>query len=56
VRNKYPLPKIDDLFDQLREVRIFSKIELRSRYHQVRIKDEDINKKTLEPDMETNNL
>jgi hypothetical protein len=44
VKNKYPLPRIDDLFDQLKDAKIFSKIDLRSGYHQVRIKDEDINK------------
>jgi hypothetical protein len=44
VKNKYPLPRIDDLFDQLKDAKIFSKIDLRSRYHQVRIKDEDISK------------
>jgi hypothetical protein len=44
VKNKYPLPKIDDLFDQLKNENIFSKIDLRSRYHQVRIKEEDIRK------------
>jgi hypothetical protein len=44
VKNNYPLPRIDDLFDQLKDVKIFSKIDLRSGYHQVRIKDEDINK------------
>jgi hypothetical protein len=44
VKNKYPLPKIDDLFDQLKDVKIFSKIDLQSRYHQVRIKDEHISK------------
>jgi hypothetical protein len=44
VKNKYPLPRIDDLFDQLRGTKIFSKIDLRSGYHQVRIKEEDINK------------
>ena len=38
IKNKYPLPRIHDLFDQLRETKIFSKIDLRSRYHQVRIK------------------
>jgi hypothetical protein len=47
VKNKYPLPKIDDLFDQLRGEKIFSKIDLRSGYHQVRIKEEDINKTTF---------
>jgi hypothetical protein len=44
VKNKYPLPRIDDLFEQLKDAKIFSKIDLRSRYHQVRIKDEDISK------------
>jgi hypothetical protein len=44
MKNKYPLPRIDDLFDQLRGARIFSKIDLRSRYHHVRIKEEDISK------------
>jgi hypothetical protein len=39
IKNKYPLPKIDDLFDQLKGVRIFSKILLRSDYHQVRIRE-----------------
>jgi hypothetical protein len=47
VKKKNSLPRIDDLFDQLRGEKIFSKIELRSRYHQVRIKEEDINKKAF---------
>ena len=38
VKNKYPLPRIDDLFDQLKDAKIFSKIDLKSGYHQVRIK------------------
>jgi hypothetical protein len=42
VNNKYPLPRIDDLFGQLKDANIFSKIDLRSRYHQVSIKEEDI--------------
>ena len=42
IKNRYPLPHIDDLFDQIRGATIFSKIDLRSRYHQVRIKDEDM--------------
>jgi hypothetical protein len=38
IKNRYPLPRIDDLFDQLKDAKIFSKIDLRSGYHQVRIK------------------
>ena len=41
-KNRYRLPLIDDLFDQFHGVTIFSNIDLRSGYHQVRIKDEDI--------------
>jgi hypothetical protein len=37
VKNKYPLPKIDDLFDQLRGACVFPKIDLRSGYHQLKI-------------------
>ena len=44
VENKYPFPRIDDLFYQMRGEKVFSKIDLRSSYHQVRIKDEDIHK------------
>ena len=44
VKNKYPLPRIDDLFDQLKGASIFSKIDLRSGYHQLRIKDADVHK------------
>jgi hypothetical protein len=47
IKNKYPLPSINDLFDQLKGARIFSNIEFRSRYHQVRIKEEDINNTTF---------
>jgi hypothetical protein len=47
IKNKYPLPRIDDLFYQLKDARIFSNIDLRSRYHQVRIKEEYINKTTF---------
>nr|GEW30619.1 putative reverse transcriptase domain-containing protein [Tanacetum cinerariifolium] len=42
--NRYPLPKIDDLFDQLQGSSVYSKIYLRSGYHQLRVKDEDIPK------------
>ena len=44
IKNKYPLPRIDDLFDQLRGSLFFSKIDLRSGYHQLRIREEDIPK------------
>jgi hypothetical protein len=44
IRNKYPLPRIDDLFDQLRGSEVFSKIDLRSGYYQLRVKEEDIPK------------
>jgi hypothetical protein len=44
IKNKYPLPWIDILFDQLNGVRVFSKIDLRSGYHQIRIRPKDIPK------------
>ncbi|GJS51836.1 putative nucleotidyltransferase, ribonuclease H [Tanacetum coccineum] len=44
VRNRYPLPRIDDLFDQLQGVNFFSKIDLRSGYHQLRVKEQAISK------------
>jgi hypothetical protein len=44
IRNRYPLPRIDDLFDQLQGAKVFSKIDLRSGYHQLKIKKEDIPK------------
>ena len=47
VKNKYPLPRIDDLFDQLKGASVFSKIDLRSRYHQLRIKDTNVHKTTF---------
>ncbi|GKA36639.1 putative reverse transcriptase domain-containing protein [Tanacetum coccineum] len=44
VKNRYPLPRIDDLFDQLQGSSTYSKIDLRSGYHQLRVRDEDIPK------------
>ncbi|GJW60411.1 putative reverse transcriptase domain-containing protein [Tanacetum coccineum] len=42
VKNRYPLPRIDDLFDQLQGSSVYSKIDLRSGYHQLRVREEDI--------------
>ncbi|GKE52511.1 putative reverse transcriptase domain-containing protein, partial [Tanacetum coccineum] len=42
IKNRYPLPRIDDLFDQLQVSSVYSKIDLRSGYHQLRIREEDI--------------
>jgi hypothetical protein len=47
VKNKYPLPRIEDLFDQLRGASVFLKIDLRSGYHQLRIRPSDIPKTTF---------
>ena len=44
IKNKYPLPNINDLFDQLKGACVFSKIDLRSGYHQLKIRKEDIPK------------
>ncbi|KAJ0455185.1 putative nucleotidyltransferase, Ribonuclease H [Helianthus annuus] len=44
IKNRYPLPRIDDLFDQLQGASYFSKIDLRSGYHQLKVKDEDVHK------------
>ncbi|KAJ9556252.1 LOW QUALITY PROTEIN: hypothetical protein OSB04_010866 [Centaurea solstitialis] len=44
VKNRYPLPRIDDLFDQLQGAAWFSKIDLRSGYHQLKVKEEDVHK------------
>jgi len=44
IKNKYPLPRINDLLDQLRGAAVFSKIDLRSGYHQILVKPEDVQK------------
>ena len=44
IKNKYPIPMINDLFDQLKGAKVFSKIDLRSGYHQLKIREQDIPK------------
>jgi hypothetical protein len=44
IKNEYPLPRIEDLFDQMKGAKIFSKIDLRSGYHQLKIRAEDVPK------------
>jgi len=44
IKNRYPLPRIDDLMDRLVGAEVFSKIDLRSGYHQIRVKTKDISK------------
>ncbi|KAA3453025.1 pol protein [Gossypium australe] len=44
IKNRYPLPRIDDLFDQLKGASVFSKIDLRSGYHQLKVKEADVHK------------
>ena len=44
IQNRYPLPRIDDLFDKLRGARVYSKIDLRTGYHQLRVRETDIPK------------
>ena len=47
IKNRYPLPRIDDLFDQLRGARVYSKIGLHTSYHHLRVRDTDIPKTTF---------
>ena len=47
IRNQYPLPRIDELFDQLQGSRVHSKIDLRSGYHQLRVQESDVPKTTF---------
>nr|GFA54837.1 retrotransposon protein, putative, Ty3-gypsy subclass [Tanacetum cinerariifolium] len=47
VKNRYPLPRIDDLFDQLQGSSVYSKIDLRSGYHQLRVREEEVPKTTF---------
>nr|GEV53874.1 putative reverse transcriptase domain-containing protein [Tanacetum cinerariifolium] len=56
VKNRYPLSRIDDLFDQLQGSSVYSKINLRSGYHQLRVRDEDIHRMVSEQDMDIMNF
>ena len=47
VKNRYPLSRIDDLFDQMKGAQVFSKIDLKSGYHQLRIQEVDIHRTTF---------
>jgi hypothetical protein len=47
IKNKYPLSRIDDLFNQLKGASVFSKIDLLSGYHQLRVRDEDVPKTAI---------
>ena len=47
IKNQYPLPRIDDLFDQLRGARVYSNIDLRTGYHQLRVRETDILKTAI---------
>src|SRR5690349_24355739 len=47
IKNKYPLPRIDELFDRLKGAQWFTKIDLRSGYHQIRIHPDDVPKTAL---------
>jgi hypothetical protein len=47
IKNKYPLPRIDDLFDQLKGASVFSKIDLLSGYHQLKVREEDVPKTAI---------
>ena len=47
IKNRYPFPRIDDIFSQLRGLRVYSKIDLRTMYHQLRVREIDIPKTTF---------
>ena len=47
IKNSYPLPRVDDLIDRLQGARYFTKLDLRTSYHQIRISEEDVPKTTF---------
>jgi hypothetical protein len=47
IKNQYPLPRIDDLSDQMKGAMVFSKIDFQSGHHQLRIKEDDVHKTTF---------
>ena len=49
IKNKYPLPRIDDLMDQLHSAAMFSKTDLRSGYHHILVKSDDVQKTAFSP-------
>ncbi|GKC13692.1 putative reverse transcriptase domain-containing protein [Tanacetum coccineum] len=56
LKNRYPLPRIDDLIDQLQGSSVYSKIDLRSSYHQLRVREEDIRRSHSELNMDIMNF
>lgn len=56
MKNRYPLPHTDDLFDQLKGAEVFLKIDLRSRYYQLRVKKRDVPRLHSEHGMNTKNF
>lgn len=47
IKNQYPMPRIDEVIDKLHEAFYFSKIDLRSGYHQIQMREEDVEKTTF---------